>query len=115
MEKKLKETLEKALDKLLKGTLENTYYRLMDKKFLNLVKSKRDFLFGVIVGDMFEGLGFCTYGAYKRYPQDEEFKVLFKILQGRSKEIQEKIKTILCQSPKLVCNHSKKEKCLIDK
>jgi len=95
MEKKLKETLEKALDKLLQGTLENVYYRLMDKKFLNLVKSKRDFLFGIIVGDMFEGLGFCIYGAYKRYPRDEEFKELFQIIQGRSKETQKKIKTIL--------------------
>jgi len=95
MKNKLEETLEKALEKLLKGTLENTYYRLMDKKVLNLVKSKRDFLFGVIVGDMLEGLGFCTYGAYKRYPKDEEFKELFKIIQRRSKEIQEKIKAIL--------------------
>lgn len=95
MEQKLEETLEKALDKLLQGTLENTYYRLMNKKILNLVKSKRDFLFGVIVGDMFEGLGFCTYGAYKRYPKDEEFKELFKMIQRRSEEIQEKIKTIL--------------------
>ena len=95
MEKKLKETLEKALGQLLQGTLEHTYYRLMDEKFLNLVKSKRDFLFGVIVGDMVEGLGFCTYGAYKRHPKDEEFKALFTILQGRSKEIREKIKTVL--------------------
>jgi hypothetical protein len=95
MKKKLKETLEKALDKLLQGTLENTYYRQMDKKFLNLIKSKKDFLFGVIVGDMLEGLGFCTYGAYKRYPKDEEFKELFEIIKGRSKEIREKIKAIL--------------------
>jgi hypothetical protein len=95
MEQKLEETLEKALNQLLQGTLENTYYRLMNKKFLDLVKSKRDFLFGVIVGDMLEGLGFCTYGAYKRYPKDEELKDLFKIIQKRSKEIREKIKTIL--------------------
>jgi len=95
MEQKLEETLEKALDQLLQGTLENTYYRLMSEKFLDLVKSKRDFLFGVIVGDMLEGLGFCTYGAYKRYPKDEELKDLFKIIQKRSKEIREKIKTIL--------------------
>lgn len=95
MEKKLEETLKKALEKLLQGTLENTYYRLMNKKFFHLVKSKRDFLFGVIVGDMLEGLGFCTYGAYKRHPKDEEFKELFKIIQGRSEEVREKIKTIL--------------------
>lgn len=95
MEKKLEETLEKALDRLLKGTLEKTYYRLMDKKFLNPVKSKRDFLFGVVVGDMLEGLGFCTYGAYKRYPKDEEFKELLKRIQERSEEIREKIKAIL--------------------
>lgn len=95
MEKKLEKTLEKALDKLLQNTLENTYYRLLNKKLLHLVKSKRDFLFGVIVGDMLEGLGFCTYGAYKRHPKDEEFKELFKIIQRRSKEIQEKIRLIL--------------------
>lgn len=95
MEKKLEETLEKALDKLLQGILENTYYRLMDKKFLNFVKSKRDFLFGVVVGDLLEGLGFCTYGAYKRYPKDEEFTELFKMIRGRSEEIREKIKAIL--------------------
>ena len=97
MEKKLKETLDDALDRLLHGTLQNTYYGLMDKKFLGLVKSKRDFLFGVVVGDMLEGLGFCTFGAYKRHPRDEEFKELFKTIRGRSKEIQEKIKTILAQ------------------
>ena len=95
MEKKLEETLEKALNKLLQGTLEKTYYRLMNEKFLTLVKSKRDFLFGVIVGDLLEGLGFCTYGVYKRYPKDEEFKGLFKIIQGNSKEIREKIRSIL--------------------
>ncbi|UCB61044.1 MAG: hypothetical protein JSW72_03030 [Candidatus Bathyarchaeota archaeon] len=95
MEKKLKETLDTALDRLLHGTLQNTYYEQMDKKFLGLVKSKRDFLFGVVVGDMLEGLGFCTFGAYKRHPRDEEFKELFKTIRGRSKEIQEKIKTIL--------------------
>lgn len=95
MEKKLEKTLEKALDKLLQNTLENTYYRLLNKKLLHLIKSKRDFLFGVIVGDMLEGLGFCTYGAYKRHPKDEEFKELFKIIQRRSKEIQEKIRLIL--------------------
>ena len=95
MEQKLKETLEEALDKLLEGTLENTYYRLMNKKFLNPVKSKRDFLFGVVVGDLLEGLGFCTYGAYKRYPKDEEFKDLLKIIHGKSKEIRETIRVIL--------------------
>ena len=95
MEKKLEETLQKALDKLLQSTLENTYYRLMNEKFLTPVKSKRDFLFGLIVGDMLEGLGLCTYGAYKRHPKDEEFKGLFKIIQGNSKEIREKTKSIL--------------------
>jgi len=95
MEQKLEKTLEKALDRLLEGTLENTYYRLMDKKFLNLVKSKRDFLFGVVVGDLFEGLGFCIYGAHKRYPTDEEFKELLKIIQNRKEKIREVIKSIL--------------------
>jgi hypothetical protein len=97
MEKQLKETLDKALDKLLQGTLENTYYRRMDTKFLRLVKSKRDFLFGVMVGDLLEGLGFCTYGAYKRYPTDKEFKELFTLLQNRSKEMRETIKAILAK------------------
>ena len=95
MEQKLEETLEKAMDKLLIETLENTYYRLMDKKLLSLVKSKRDFLFGVVVGDLLEGFGFCTYGAYKRYPKDEEFREVFKLVQGKSEEIREKIKSIL--------------------
>jgi len=95
MEKKLRETLERALDKLLQETLENTHYRLMKRKFLRSVKSKGDFLLGVIVGDMFEGLGFCTYGVYKRYPKDDEFNELLKIIQGRSKEIREKTKTML--------------------
>lgn len=94
MEHQLEETLEKALDKLLQGTLD-TYYELMDKKFLKHVKSKRDFLFGIIVGDLLEGLGFCTYGAYKRYPRKEEFKELFKIVERRTKEIREKTKSIL--------------------
>ena len=101
MEKKLEGTLEKALDKLLRGTLETTYYRLMNPKFLELVKSKRDFLFGVIVGDMLEGLGFCTCGVYKRYPKDEEFKELFKMIQRRSKKIREHIKAILQSSTTL--------------
>lgn len=102
MEKKLDKTLNKALDNLLAVTLEDTYYRLLKAKFLQPVKSKRDFLLGVVVGDLLEGLGFCTYGAYKRYPKDQEFKGLFKIVQGRSKEIRERIKTILStqvQSP----------------
>ena len=97
MEQKLKKALEEALDKLLQGTLENTYYRLMDKKFFSLVKSKRDFLCGVVVGDLLEGLGFCTYGAYKRYPKDEEFKELFKMIRGRSEEIREKVKSIVSE------------------
>jgi len=95
MEKKLEETLRKALDKLLQSTLENRYYRLMDDTLLDLIKSKRDFLFGVVVGDMLEGLGFCTYGAYKRYPKDEEFKELYKLVHRRAQEIQGRIKIIL--------------------
>ncbi len=95
MKKKLKATLEKALDKLLQNTLENTYYRSMDENLLNLVKSKKDFLFGVIVGDMLEGLGFCTYGVHRRCPKDREFKELFEMIQRRSEEIQGKIKAIL--------------------
>ncbi len=95
MEKKLEETLRKALDKLLQSTLENRYYRLMDDTLLDLIKSKKDFLFGVIVGDMLEGLGFCTYGAYKRHPKDEEFKELYKLIHRRAQEIQGKIKTVL--------------------
>ena len=82
MEKKLRATLEKGFDKLLKETLPSTYFRMMKARFLISVKSKKDFLHGVIVGDMLEGLGFCTYGAYKRYPKEEEFKELFKIIKG---------------------------------
>jgi hypothetical protein len=95
MEKKLEATLRKALDKLLQSTLENRYYRLMDDTLLDLTKSKRDFLFGVVVGDMLEGLGFCTYGAYKRHPKDEEFKELYKLVHRRAQEIQGKIQIIL--------------------
>ncbi len=95
MDDKLQAALEKALDKLLQNTLSNTYYRLMDEKFLSLVKSKRDFLFGIVTGDLLEGLGFCVYGAHKRYPKDEEFKEMFKMIHGRSKEIKEKIRSIL--------------------
>jgi len=95
MEKKLEETLRKALDKLLQSTLENRYYRLMDDTLLDLTKSKRDFLFGVVIGDMLEGLGFCTYGAYKRHPKDEEFEALYKLVHRRAQEIQGKIKIIL--------------------
>jgi len=94
MEKKLSKTLEKGLDKILQGTLEHTY-ELMNKKFLDLAKSRKDFLFGVVVGNMLEGLGFCTYGTHKRYPKDEEFKDFFKIIQRRSKEIGEKIESII--------------------
>ena len=97
MEKQLKQTLEKALEKLLQGTLEHAYYRRMDTKFLSQVKSKRDFLFGVMVGDLLEGLGFCTYGAYKRHPEDEEFKELFQLIQNRSKETRQTIKAILAK------------------
>ena len=93
MEKKLTKTLEKGLDKILQGTLEHAY-ELMNKKFLDLAKSKKDFLFGVVVGNMLEGLGFCIYGAYKRNPNDKEFRELFKIIQERSKEIYEKIESI---------------------
>ncbi len=95
MERKLEKALEKALDKLLQSTLEKTYYRLMDKEFLDLAKSKTDFLFGVIVGDMLEGLGFCTYGAYKRHPKDEEFKDLFRLIENRAMEIRETVKATL--------------------
>ncbi len=97
MKKKLEETLEKALDRLLRSTLENTYYRLMDKRLLDSMESKRDFLFGVVVGDMLEGLGFCTYGAYKRYPKDREFRELLRMIQVRSKDIEAKIKAILSE------------------
>ena len=95
MEKKLRATLEKALDKLLKENLPSTYFRMMKARFLISVKSKKDFLHGVIVGDMLEGLGFCTYGAYKRHPKDEEFKELYKLVHRRAQEIQGRIKIIL--------------------
>ena len=94
MEKKLEKALEKGLYKILQGTLENSY-RLMSEKFLDLVESREDFLLGVVVGDMLEGLCFCTYGAFKRYPNDREFKELMNILETRSKEIGEKIKSII--------------------
>jgi len=95
MEKKLKGALAKALDKLLLNTLENTYHRLMDEQFLGLVKSKEDFLFGLIVGDMLEGLGFCVYGTHKRYPKDREIKGLFEMIEGRAGEIRERIASLL--------------------
>lgn len=95
MEKKLEKTLEKGLDKLLNGTLENTYCRLMGKGLLELANSKRDFLLGVVVGDMLEGLGFCIWGAHKRHPKEKEFQNLFDIIQRRSSEIHEKIESIL--------------------
>jgi hypothetical protein len=97
MEKKLEDTLRKALDKLLQSTLEKRYYRLMDDVLLDLIESKRDFLFGVVVGDMLEGLGFCTYGAYKRYPKDEEFRGLFKIIHSRAEGIREKVDSLLTE------------------
>jgi hypothetical protein len=99
MEKKLKVTLEKALDKLLQETLPSTYLRLMKARFLISVKSKKDFLHGLIVGDMLEGLGLCTYGAYKRYPKEEEFKELFKIIQGNRKEILTEIDSVMRTRP----------------
>ncbi|TET57002.1 hypothetical protein E3J51_03825 [Candidatus Bathyarchaeota archaeon] len=94
MEKKLRETLNEALDRLLQVTLRKRYCRLMSREFLSLVNSQTDFLFGLVVGDMLEGLGFCTYGAHKRSPNDKEFRELFKIIQERSKEIYEKIESI---------------------
>ena len=96
MEKKLEKALEKGLDKILQGTLEN-YYRLMSKKFLDPVKSREDFLFGVVIGDMLEGLCFCTYGAHKRYPTDEELKDFFKMIQRRSKEIVGTVNSLLAK------------------
>ena len=95
MDRKLKETLRIALDRLLQGIFENTYCRVMEDELLGNVKSKRDFLFGVIVGDMLEGLGFCIYGAYKRYPKDEEFRELLEMIHERVGEIQEKTQVIL--------------------
>ena len=94
MEKKLRGTLNEALDRLLQITLRKRYCRLMNREFLSLIDSQRDFLFGLVVGDMLEGLGFCIYGAYKRSPNDKEFRELFKIIQERSKEIYEKIESI---------------------
>jgi|GEM_PF-5262499 len=94
MEKKLRETLNEALDRLLQVTLRKRYCHLMGREFFSLVNSQRDFLFGLIVGDMLEGLGFCIYGAYKRSPNDKEFRELFKMIQERSKEIYEKIESI---------------------
>jgi hypothetical protein len=95
MDPKLEETLRKALDKLLQYTLENLYLRVMNEELLSNVKSKKDFLFGVVVGDMLEGLGLCTYAAHKRYPKDQEFRELFKMIQERASEIQSKTRIIL--------------------
>lgn len=95
MKKKLKKTLQKALDSILQENLEKTYYRLMNEDLLNLISSTEDFLLGIIVGDLLEGLGFCTYGIYKRHPTDEEIKSLYHIVQERSDEIRDKIKLIL--------------------
>ena len=94
MEKKLEKALKKGLDKLLKGTLEHSY-GMLSNNLLEQVKSREDFLYGIVVGDMLEGLGFCTYGAYKRYPKDSEFKDLINIIETRSKAIKEKIETII--------------------
>ena len=96
MEKKLEKALKKGLDKILQGTLEN-YYRLMSEKLLDLVESREDFLLGVVVGDMLEGLCFCTYGSHKRYPTDEELKDFFKMIQRRSKEIQVTLNSLLAK------------------
>lgn len=90
MEKKLKETLTKALDKLLQKTLEDYYNHSVRNGFLKNVKSPNDFLLGVIVGDMMEGLGFCTFGIYKRYPKKGEFDELLKMIHVRSDEIRKK-------------------------
>jgi hypothetical protein len=95
MDKKLEKTLRAALDQLLQSTLENTYYRLMDDSLLSLVESKQDFLYGIVVGDMLEGLGFCTYGAYKRHPTDEEVRDLYKLVYGRAGEIEGRTRAIL--------------------
>lgn len=98
MKKKLKKTLQKALDNILQDTLENTYYRLMDEDLLNQISSTEDFLLGIIIGDLLEGLGFCTYGVYKRHPTDEEIKSLYHLVQERSDEIADKINLILKRS-----------------
>jgi hypothetical protein len=95
MDKKLKETLSKALDRLLQHTLENTYLRVMDEALLDDVKSKENFLFGIIVGDMLEGLGFCMFAAHKRSPKDHEFRELFRMIHERAGEIDAKTRAIL--------------------
>lgn len=95
MEKRLEETLEKGLDKLLKQTLEKRYFKLMDKTFLDLVESKRDFLLGIVVGDVLEGLGFCIWGAHKRHPKDREIQGVFDLIHRRSIDILNKIESIL--------------------
>ena len=97
MEKKLKAALAEALDKLLNKTLEEYYNHTVRNAILKKVKSPNDFLLGVIIGDMMEGLGFCTFGAYKRYPKKAEFDELLQIINTRSGEIQKKITQILRQ------------------
>lgn len=97
MEKKLEEALEKGLDKLLKETLEKRYFRLMSETFLDLVESKRDFLLGIVVGDLLEGLGFCIWGAHKRHPKDREIAGLFNLIQRRSIDIDSRIESILTE------------------
>ncbi|MCW3982345.1 MAG: hypothetical protein NWE81_04460 [Candidatus Bathyarchaeota archaeon] len=95
MERKLKATLAKALDKLLLDTLENTYYRLMNEKLLCFAESKEDFLYGIVVGDLLEGLGFCVYGVHKRFPKDKEVRDLFEMIEGRTEEIRARIVSML--------------------
>ncbi len=95
MEKKLKVALTEALDRLLQKTLEEYYNYAIKSAFLKQVKSPKDFLLGVIVGDMMEGLGFCTFGAYKRYPKKGEFDELLQIINMRSDKIRNEIARIL--------------------
>jgi hypothetical protein len=97
MDKKLKITLKKALDRLLQKTLEEHYRHTVRSTLQDNIKSPKDFLLGIIVGDMMEGLGFCTFGAYKRYPKTKEFNELLKIIQTRSEEIKTRITQILNQ------------------
>ena len=95
MEKKLKDALTEALDKVLHKTLKEYYDHATRNAFLKQVKSPKDFLLGVIVGDMMEGLGFCTFGAYKRYPKKGEFDELLQIINARSDKIRNEITKIL--------------------
>ena len=95
MEKKLKVALTEALDSLLHKTLEEYHDHALKSGFLKQVKSPKDFLLGLIVGDMMEGLGFCTFGAYKRYPKKGEFDELFHLINMRSDKIRDAIERIL--------------------